>query len=110
MAGIAEREDAFDGQVGQAERRGNVVDAAAFLDQAHEIFPLRHFVGVKSCEVFDHRRLNGIGVIACVEDRAWDRIGVAGFIGNDLGRVESPPSRDDLEGVGAAIGPDDQGL
>src|SRR3546814_6820802 len=68
---VAERQHAFDGEVGQAEGRGDILDLAAFLDQADKAFPLRHFIGVEPRHVLDPRGFDGIGIVARFEDRAW---------------------------------------
>ena len=105
---VAEREDAADHQFGKPEGRRNILDAAAFLRQPDEILPLGHFVGVEPRHVLDHRRLDGVGVVAILKDGAGQRFGVTLFLRDDLGGGEAPRARDDLEGVGAAIGPDNQ--
>src|SRR3546814_3736551 len=56
---VAERQHAFDGEVGQAEGRGDILDLAAFLDQADKAFPLRHFIGVEPRHVLDQRGFDG---------------------------------------------------
>src|SRR3546814_3132709 len=101
---------AFDGEVGQAEGRGDILDLAAFLDQADKAFPLRHFIGVEPRHVLDQRGFDGIGIVARFEDRAWqwsvvDALGQSDAIGG-------PATRpcDDLERAGSAIGAHDQRL
>ena len=112
---IAEREDAFDRQIGQAERRGNVVGALAFLDQSREGHPARHIIGREARDILDQRGFDGSGIVACLNDRARqhivDRLARrTAFGGNEAGGMVAPRARDDLIGVRAAIGADDQRL
>src|SRR3546814_14371112 len=67
---VAERQHAFDGEVGQAEGRGDILDLAAFLDQADKAFTLRHFIGVEPRHVLDQPGFDGIGHVARSENRA----------------------------------------
>src|SRR3546814_15891680 len=64
---VAERQHAFDGEVGQAEGRGDILDLAAFLDQADKAFPLRHFIGVEPRHVLrsEERRVGKECVSTC---------------------------------------------
>src|SRR3546814_18149732 len=81
-------------------------------DETDETFPARHLIGVEPFEVFDHRRLDGVGVVAILKDGARQRIDIDAVFGtfrrDNLRGGETPRARDDLIGIGSAIGADDQ--
>ncbi len=78
---------------------------------------MRHLIGVEPRHVLDHRRLDGGGIVALVENRTGEqcRIGLsiarrAPFLGDDLGGVEATASGDDLIAIGRAVRADDDRL
>ncbi len=104
---IAEREDTPDRQIGQAERVGDIADRATFANQPGERLPLRRLVGIEPRHVLDQRRLDRVGIVARIEDRAGQRFAVAAIrpalISDDGGGGEAARARDDLETAGRAI-------
>src|SRR3546814_10630755 len=82
--------------VGKPEGGGNIGHVAALLHQPGERLPLRHFVGVQPSEVFDHRRLDGGGVVGFGEDAARQWFGLARLLRDDPRGMEAPRARDDL--------------
>ena len=105
---IAEREDALHLQFGQRESRGNVLNAAAFLDQPGVAFPLRHLIGILPQHVLDHRNFERLGIVALAQGDAGQRHAVLALPrGLKTGKVAAL-ARDDLEMTGVAVGPDEQ--
>ena len=105
---ITEREALLDHDLGQAEGRRDVGDAAAFLNETGEGFVLGHFIGVTTGDVFDERSLNRRRVVALLHYRARNGRDLLAFRFDRFGGEVPPPSGDDLEAAGVA--PNEKGL
>ncbi|WP_313434695.1 hypothetical protein [Novosphingobium sp.] len=80
---IAERQRAAHGEIGQAEGRADLGNAAPFLHQPGETGPARDFVRIEPGDVLDKRGLDGAGIVRFIEYRAGQQddfgIGLTGF-------------------------------
>src|SRR3546814_13850378 len=76
-------------------------------DETDETFPARHLIGVEPFEVFDHRRLDGVGVVAILKDGARQRIDIYAVFGtfrrDNLRGGETPRARDHPNSIGSAL-------
>jgi hypothetical protein len=73
--------------------------------------PARHLVGVEPLEIFQHRRLNGGGVVAVLKDGARQGAVVDALGANIAVGGPAPPTADDAETVIPVVvsgGPDDK--
>ena len=93
---IAKGKDALDGSVGQPEGCGNILDAAAFLDQAIEGFPFADLVGVLAHEILDERGFERSGIVIVVKNGARQEHIFSACLGDGLGGKVAPASSDDL--------------
>ena len=100
---IAEREDALHLQFGEREGCGNILDAAAFLHEAGEAFPLGDLVGVLPQQVLDHRDFERFGIITLADDDARQAALLAAFLGSFDAREIAALACQYLEMVGLAI-------
>lgn len=114
---VAEGKDAPDGEFGQAEGHGDLLDPASLAHQPGEAFPLAHFVGVEPGHVLDHRGLDGGGIVAILHDGAGQeqRLGIdiarrPPFVGDDAAGMEAAASSDDAEAAFGNGGTDQQRL
>jgi hypothetical protein len=84
--------------LGDAERPGNLRDAAPFLNQPGKGLPLRNLIGIEPGNVLDQRGFERRCVVSRLHDGAGQRFDLARFIrrvpliGNDLGGKIAPSS------------------
>ena len=94
---ITERKDALNLQFGQREGRGNVLDAAAFLDQPGVAFPLRDLIGSLPQHVLNHRHFERLGIVAFAQGDARQGHTVLALPFGLKAGIIAALARDDLE-------------